>query len=209
MFILKSPMQEEPQTNCEKDEGSKEENHIDELEEGASSEEQASVFEGLGSKSVDDIPEFIPKSNIDAVNTMPLDPASTNLYPQSSPPMFHPYYPMVFTPQTLPPNTSIIPLAGMCVQYRDLAYNNLHRIELLMSLLTLSDLYYNENYAGLAAELFGITESPPPASIVPNNSMTSDENQPPFLLPSEDIDGDDPNHRIPDQLNVCIYQYLR
>lgn len=44
------------------------------------------------------------------VNTpLPLDPASTSFYPQSS---MYPYYPMVFTPQQLPPNTSIIPLAG-------------------------------------------------------------------------------------------------
>lgn len=43
-------------------------------------------------------------------NTMPLDPASTSFYPQSQ--SMYPYYPMVFTPQQLPPNTSIIPLAG-------------------------------------------------------------------------------------------------
>lgn len=42
-------------------------------------------------------------------STMPLDPASSSFYPQS--PMYT-YYPMVFTPQQLPPNTSIIPLAG-------------------------------------------------------------------------------------------------
>lgn len=43
-------------------------------------------------------------------NTMPLDPASNSFYPQSQ--SMYPYYPMVFTPQQLPPNTSIIPLAG-------------------------------------------------------------------------------------------------
>lgn len=42
---------------------------------------------------------------VEAIKT-PLDPASTSFYPQ------YPYYPMVFTPQQLPPNTSIIPLAG-------------------------------------------------------------------------------------------------
>lgn len=81
------------------------------------------VEEIIGPKSVDEsqstheevVAEICPELVIGAEggpanHHMPLDPASSSFYPQQ-----YPFYPMVFTPQQLPPNTSIIPLAGKCL----------------------------------------------------------------------------------------------
>lgn len=52
------------------------------------------------------------------------------------------------------------------------------------------DLYYNENYAGLAAEIFGLPEPVPTTNLQSddsNNNAPSDETQ----LPSEDVSTND------------------
>lgn len=148
-------------------------------------------------------------------NTMPLDPASSSFYPQSQS-MYHPYYPMVFTPQQLPPNTSIIPLAGEWILTIEWSSVLIDRSNwgggavdggvsgrsmadgLINNTICLFlDLYYNENYAGLAAEIFGLTET---TNIQSDDSTAADEAQ----LPCEDVADGTPSlaDRAPDPVAV-------
>lgn len=111
--------------------------HLSETTEETLSNEAEEIPLAINGEVVD-CPEMVPLIDGEPAvnnNAMPLDPASNSFYPQSS---MYPYYPMVFTPQQLPPNTSIIPLAGEYSIYLPTELNSSQRSNRTVSFLAIA-----------------------------------------------------------------------